>query len=83
MFIEVAEVPPDDVQLPRLRRRSRHSPRSGLRDTTGDAAVGTSNPVPPELLVAPSIPLTTVVDDTGRLSMAVPSTWTDVESIQR
>ncbi len=35
--------------------------------------------VPPELSVAPSTPLTTVVDITGRLSMAVPSTWTDVE----
>ena len=38
------------------------------------------SPVSPELWRVPSTPVANLVDDTGRLSMAVPSTWTDVES---
>jgi hypothetical protein len=37
--------------------------------------------VSPELLIAPAIPMTTVVDETGRLSMSVPSTWTDTDGV--
>ena len=81
MFIEVAEVPPDDVQLPRIVGSAGTVPGAVYATPPAMPPLTPSNPVPPELLVAPSIPLTTVVDDTGRLSMAVPSTWTDVESI--
>jgi hypothetical protein len=36
--------------------------------------------VPPELLVAPDIAVTVVADNQGRLSVAVPSTWTDTDN---
>ena len=38
-----------------------------------------TGPVPPELLTAPAIPLTNVTDDDGRLSVSVPSAWTDTD----
>ena len=38
-----------------------------------------TGPVPPELLTAPAIPMTNVTDEQGRLSISVPSAWTDTD----
>ena len=79
MFLQVAQATPDDAQLNAI---------VGSVGTVSGAvypAFAVPEPliatgaVPPELLIAPAIPMSTITDDTGRLSIAVPNTWTDQE----
>jgi hypothetical protein len=81
IFIQVAQPAPDDEQLIRILGSAGTVPGAVYPTPIASPPLIPTSPVPPELWVAPTTPLTTLVDDTGRLSLAVPSTWTDVESV--
>jgi hypothetical protein len=79
LFIQVQQATPDDTVLNQILASA--GPVQGAVYPTPTAALPLTptGPVPPELLTAPAIPLSTVTDDEGRLSISVPSTWTDTD----
>ena len=81
MFIQVAQATPDDAQLLRIIGSVGTVPGAVYPALVVPVPLTPTGVVSPELLIAPAIPMTTVIDETGRLSMSVPSTWTDTDGI--
>jgi hypothetical protein len=79
LFIQVQQATPDEAALTQILASA--GPVQGAAYPTPVASVPLTPTglVPPELLAAPAIPLTTVADEQGRLSISVPSTWTDTD----
>ena len=81
MFLQVAQATPDDAQLLRIIGSVGTVPGAVYPALAVPVPLVPTGVVSPELLIAPAIPMTTVIDETGRLSMSVPSTWTDTEGV--
>jgi hypothetical protein len=81
IFIQVVQPTPDDAELLRVIASAGAAPGAVYPAPTLSAPLTPTGPVPPDLLVAPATPLTTLIDDTGRLSMSVPTSWTGVNAV--
>ena len=81
MLLQVRQAIPDDAALNQIVATAGAVPGAEFPEGTAATPLVPNGPVPPELLVAPTIPLTTLTDDDGRLSIAVPSTWTDTATL--
>ena len=79
LFIQIQQATPDDTALNQILASA--GPVQGAVYPTPIAStpLTPTGPVPPELLTAPAIPMTNVTDERGRLSISVPSTWTDTD----
>jgi hypothetical protein len=81
MFLQVAQATPDDAQLLGIVGSVGAVPGAVYPALVVPVPLVPTGVVSPELLIAPATPMTTVVDETGRLSMSVPSTWTETDSV--
>ena len=81
MFLQVAQPAPDDAQLIRIVGSVGAVPGAVYPALVAPVPLIPNGAVSQELLIAPAMSMTTVVDETGRLSMSVPSTWTDTTGI--
>ena len=81
IFLVVAQVTPDDAQLLRILGSVGTVPGAVFPAFVAPVPLVPTGGVPPELLIAPVIPITTVADETGRLSMSVPSTWSETDGV--
>ena len=81
MFLQVAQATPNDAQLLRIIGSVGTVPGAVYPALAVPVPLVPTGVVSPELLIAPAIPMTTVIDETGRLSMSVPSTWTETEGV--
>ena len=81
MFLQVAQATADDAQLLGIVGSVGAIPGAAYPALEVPVPLVPTGAVSPELLIAPAIPMTTVADETGRLSMSVPSTWTDTDGV--
>ena len=79
MFIQVQQATPDDAALNQIVASAGPVPGAVYATPAPSVPLTPIGPVPPELLTAPAIPLTSVSDEQGRLSISVPSAWTDTD----
>ncbi len=79
LFIQIQQETPDDTILNQILASAGPIQGAVYPTPTSSVPLTPTGPVPPELLTAPAIPLSTVTDDEGRLSISVPSTWTDTD----
>jgi hypothetical protein len=79
MFLQVGQAAPDDAQLLRIIASLGTVAGAVYPAPSAPVPLVPTGAVPPGLLTAPVTPTTTVVDDTGRLSISVPATWTDID----
>lgn len=80
MFLQVRQAAPADEVLNQIVATAGAVPGEVYPKASPAAPLTPTGPVPPELLVAPDIAVTVVADNQGRLSVAVPSTWTDTDN---
>ena len=80
MFLQVGQPAPNDAELLSIIASLGTVPGAVYPTPSAPVPLAPTGAVPPELLNAPATPMTTVVDDTGRLSISVPTTWTDTDS---
>jgi hypothetical protein len=69
MFLQVGQPIADDEELNRIVASAGAAPGAVFPPPSLSVPLKPTGSVPPELLVAPAMPTTPVVDDTGRLSM--------------
>jgi hypothetical protein len=79
MSLQVAQSTPDDAQLLRIVGSAAVVSGAFYPTLVAPVPLVPTGVVPPELLLAPSVSMRTVADQTGRLTMSVPSTWTDTD----
>ena len=79
MFIQVQQATPDDAALSAILASAGPVPGAVYPTPTASVPLTPTGPVPPELLTVPDIPLRSVADDAGRLSISVPSSWTETD----
>ncbi len=79
IFVQVQQTTPDDAVLNQVLGSFGSIPGAVYPSSTVATPLVPSGPVPAELLTAPTIEMTAVADDDGRLSFSVPSTWSDTE----
>jgi hypothetical protein len=80
IFVQIQQTTPDDAVLNQVLGSFGSVAGAVYPSSPAAAPIVPTGPVPPELLFAPTIEMTTVVDDDGRLSFSVPSTWSDTET---
>ncbi len=79
LFIQVQQATPDDAALDQILASAGPVQGAAYPTPVASAPLTPTGPVPPELLAAPATPLTTVTDEQGRLSISVPSAWSDTD----
>ncbi len=79
LFVQVQQTSPDDAVLDQILGSAGVVPGAVYPTPAAEPPLTPTGPVPPELLSAPATPLTTVTDSRGRMSVGVPSTWTDTD----
>ena len=79
LFIQVQQATPDDAALNQILASAGPVQGAAYPTPVASAPLTPTGPVPPELLAAPATPLTTVTDEQGRLSISVPSAWSDTD----
>jgi hypothetical protein len=80
IFVQIQQTTPDDAVLTQILGSFGSISGAVYPSSAAATPLVPSGPVPPELLAAPTIDMTTVADDDGRLSFSVPSTWSDTET---
>jgi hypothetical protein len=80
IFTQIQQTTPDDAVVNQVLSSFGTVPGAAYPALTALAPLVPTGPVPPELLAAPATPVTTVGDDDGLLSFAVPSTWAETEN---
>ncbi len=79
LFVQVQQTSPDDAVLDQILGSAGVVPGAVYPTPAAEPPLNPTGPVPPELLLAPAAPLTTVTDSRGRISVGVPSTWIDTD----
>jgi hypothetical protein len=80
IFVQVQQTTLDDAILNQILGSFGTIPGAVYPSSPVVTPLVPTGPVPPELLAAPAIEMTSVADDDGRLSFSVPSAWSDTDT---